>query len=163
MLRTHTCGELTKNDLGKVVSLTGWVHRVRDHGGVTFIHIRDRYGITQGLIDLTKGEANTINTVKALGREDCIRIHGQVIKRDEKDINKNLITGEIEVAIDKLEILNKSLTPPLEIDDTKDVKEEVRMKYRYLDLRRDKLKDNIIFKTRAMQSIRGSLLSLYFL
>jgi len=163
MLRTHTCGELTKNDLEKRVSLTGWVHRIRDHGGVTFIHIRDRYGITQGLIDLTLGKKEIVDLVKSLGREDCIRIHGKVIKRDEKDINKNLITGEIEVAIDTLEILNKSLTPPLEIDNNKEVKEEVRMKYRYLDLRRDKLRDNIIFKTRAMQSIRESLLSLNFL
>ncbi len=163
MLRTHTCGELTKEHLGKNVSLAGWVHRVRDHGGVTFIHIRDRYGITQVLVDLTKGDKNIIDLVKSLGREDCIRVQGTVIKRNDKDINKNLITGEIEVSIQNLEILNKSLTPPLEIDSTKEVKEEVRMKYRYLDLRRDKLKDNIIFKTKAMQNIRKSLLSHNFL
>jgi aspartyl-tRNA synthetase len=134
MLRTHTCGELTKEDIGKSVELCGWAPGPRDHGGLIFVDLRDRYGVTQIVFNPENKEM--FSSAEKLRREDVIKVKGEVIARKEGMANSNLITGDIEVAISSMEILNKAETPPLDIDDRIEAGEELRLKYRYLDLRR---------------------------
>lgn len=142
MLRTHTCGELTKKEVGKTIELAGWVHRRRDHGGLIFIDLRDRYGLTQVKFDpdinkKAHGQAENLRS------EWVIRVKGKVIKRPADMVNKKLKTGEIEVEASELEILSRSKTPPFEIDEekAKEANENLRLKYRFLDLRRQKLQE----------------------
>jgi len=154
MLRTNTCGELTKKHLKKKVSLAGWVHSRRDHGGVIFIDLRDRYGLTQIVFDPSH-EKKAYNKADKLRREDVILVKGKVRKRKKGMVNKKLKTGEIEVIVDSLEILNKSEVPPLEIDDRKVVEnEELRLKYRYLDLRRPQMQFHLEIRHKIAQAVR---------
>jgi len=156
MLRTHTCGQLRKKDIGKTVELSGWVQSYRDHGGVIFIDLRDRYGLTQIVFDpsYNKQSHKTANLVR---REYVIRIKGKVRYRGDGLVNPKLKTGEIEILADEIEILTKSLTPPFEIEDKIDVKEDLKLKYRYLDLRRPVMKNNIITRHNTIQIVRQYL------
>jgi len=153
-LRTHTCGELRTTDIGKTVTLCGWVQKTRKLGGATFIDLRDRYGITQ-LLFLTD-DANSANIGgDGFVREMVIRATGSVIERESK--NKNLPTGEIEIKLNKVEVLNKSLTPPFTIEDETDGGDELRMKYRYLDLRRSVVRKNLELRHRLAMETRNYL------
>src|SRR5574341_1059176 len=135
MKRTHTCGELTKKDLQKEVVLCGWVHTRRDHGGKIFIDLRDRYGITQAVFDPSHNK-QAHEKAQHIGREWVLQITGHVRLRPQGMENTKIVTGEVEVLCDSLEVLNQSETPPFEIDDRTEANEEVRLTYRYLDLRR---------------------------
>ncbi len=161
-LRTNTCGELTKKDLDKEITLCGWLHSSRDHGGVIFIDLRDRYGITQIVFD-PKFNKETHKEAEKLKREYCIQVSGVVQARKKGMVNPKLKTGEIEVFINKLEVLSKSEVPPIEIDDRVDASEEVRLKYRYLDLRRPKMQKNLSLRHKAAQAAREFLSSKDFL
>lgn len=141
MLRTHTCGELNINDAGKEVTLCGWVASRRDHGKLIFIDIRDRQGLTQ-VVFIPKEAPDAYKAAQDLRNEFVIKIKGKVNPRPKGTINSNIATGEIEILAQELEILNSSLTPPFEITDNLEVTEEMRMKYRYLDLRRKKIFHN---------------------
>ena len=156
MFRTHTNGELRLNNVNEQVTLCGWVQKAREMGAMTFVDLRDRYGITQ----LVFGEEHT-KTAKSLGREDVIQITGKVIERQSK--NNNLLTGEIEIIVEKFTLLNKSKTPPFTIEDETDGGEELRMKYRYLDLRRTPLRKNLELRHRLSIEVRKYLDSLNFL
>lgn len=160
MLRTHTCGELTINDLGKTVTLCGWVLRSRDLGGMTFVDLRDRYGITQLVFNLEENEALCMDARK-LGREFVIKTTGTVIERSSK--NTKIPTGEIEIKITALEILNAAKTPPFTIEDDTDGGEDIRAKYRYLDLRRNPLRRNLEMRHRLAIETRKYLDGLKFI
>ncbi len=149
MYRTHTCGELSKKDVGKETRVAGWVQSRRDHGGIIFIDLRDRYGITQVVLD-PKHNPVVHKNAEHLGREYVIAAKGKVRPRMEGMENPNLKTGEIEVIVDDLLILNESKTPPIEIEDRTEADEETRLRYRYLDLRRPIMQERL--KTRAIAS-----------
>ena len=163
MLRTHTCGQLNKNHIKKTVKLCGWVHRRRDHGGLIFIDLRDRYGLTQIKFDPDKNKQAWQEADK-LRNEWVIQAEGMVIARPEDMINKKLSTGEVEVEVEILNILNQSKTPPFEIDEekSKEAGEEIRMKYRYLDLRRKNTMETIIKRHEFIKFIRDYLAELNF-
>ena len=149
--RTHTCAALTKSNEGDMVRLSGWVHRVRDHGGVLFIDLRDHYGVTQVIAD---ADSPVFNQVEAVRSEWCIRIDGNVLARDESLINPKLPTGEIEVFIRDIEVLGKAEELPLLVFGDQEYPEETRLKYRYLDLRREKLQNNMKLRSDVVASIR---------
>ncbi len=152
MYRTHTCGELRLSDAGKEVTLAGWVQTVRKFGAITFIDLRDRYGITQLLID----EAfNSLLEENPVGREFVLQVHGVVSERSNK--NPQIPTGDIEVAVQRFTILNKSATPPFTIQDDTDGGEDLRMKYRYLDLRRNAVKKNLELRYAVNRAARNYL------
>ncbi len=154
MYRTHTCGELRQENIEQTVVLSGWVQRIRDLGGMTFIDLRDRYGITQLIFDLDANK-DLCETARSLGREYVIRVTGIVRERSNK--NKNINTGDIEIEVQKLEVLNKSQVPPFTIETDTDGGEELRMKYRYLDLRRAPLQFNIQLRHRMALEVRNYL------
>ena len=154
MYRTHTCGELRGNNTGETVTLAGWVQKVRNLGGMTFIDIRDRYGITQLVVDEHSSESIRA-TAAELGREYVIQATGKVIERTSK--NSKMSTGDIEVALSGLKVLNASDVPPFTIEDHSDGGDELRMKYRYLDLRRNPLKNALELRHRMAQTVRNYL------
>jgi len=154
MHRTHTCGELTLTDLGKTVVLSGWVQKSRDLGGMTFIDVRDRYGITQLVFDAADDDALR-SKARELGREYVIKVTGQVIERESK--NPKLATGDIELKVSSLEILNPAKLPPFTIEDDTDGGDDLRMKYRYLDLRRSPVRNNLILRHKLAQETRKYL------
>lgn len=161
--RSHDCGELRNGDIGKKVTLSGWVHRRRDHGGLIFVDLRDRYGITQLVFDPVKNQTAHINAEK-LRSEWVISIKGTVRARTEGMANPKLSTGSIEVEVIELEILSKANTPPFSIsDETVEVNEEVRLKYRYLDIRRGTIAENLIKRHQAMLAARNFLSANRFL
>ncbi|MCK4669602.1 MAG: aspartate--tRNA ligase [Nanoarchaeota archaeon] len=162
MKRTHTCGELVKKDVKKKVVLQGWVHKRRDHGGIIFIDLRDRYGLTQIVFD-PKHEKKTHELADTLRREDVIEVEGKVRPRPKTMINKKLHTGEIEVIINRLDILNKAATPPIEVDDYKVANDDLRLRYRYLDLRRPMMQKFFIARHKATMAARNYLASQNFL
>ncbi len=153
MYRTHTCGELRIADKGKKVTLAGWVQKTRRLGGMTFIDLRDRYGITQLVVDAS--DAALQETVSALGREFVIQAEGEVIERQSK--NAKMDTGEIEIKLESITVLNKSVTPPFTIEEVSDGGEDLRAKYRYLDLRRPPLQRALALRHRLAQEVRGYL------
>ena len=155
MHRTHTCGELTKKDDTKEVILSGWLHSRRDHGGLIFIDLRDRYGLTQIVFDPKFPDAH--KQAENFRREFVLKIFGTVRPRPEGMKNPNMYTGEIEVLVHKVTILNKAETPPLEVDDRVVANEDMRLKYRYLDLRRPIMQKHLIVKHKAMQGAREFL------
>ena len=155
MYRTHNCGELRKSDIGKQVSLSGWVQKMRDKGFMIWVDIRDRYGISQLIFDEQRTSKDLLNQAKSLGREFVIQIDGEVIERASK--NLNIPTGDIEILVKKLTILNSSATPPFTIEDNTDGGEELRMKYRYLDIRREPIKKNLILRHQITQQVRKYL------
>ena len=155
MYRTHTCGELRLADAGKEVVLSGWVQRVRDKGTLLWIDIRDRYGLTQLFLQEGVSSAEVIEKARTLGREFVIQAKGIVIERESK--NPNIPTGEIEIQLNELNILNASKTPPFTIEDKSDGGDDLRMKYRYLDLRRNPLKNNLILRHNVAIETRSYL------
>jgi aspartyl-tRNA synthetase len=162
MLRTHTCGELNIKDAGKDITLCGWVATRRDHGKLIFIDLRDRYGLTQVVfIPQESGEAYKI--AQDLRNEFVVRVSGKVNARPKGTINHNLSTGEVELLAKDLEILNSSLTPPFEIREDLVISEEMRLKYRYLDLRRRKVFHNFILRSQVYKIIRNFLDSYNFI
>jgi aspartyl-tRNA synthetase len=160
--RTHTCGELRPSDAGKRVILMGWVHRRRNLGGVVFIHLRDREGVTQ-LVFLESTSAELHQKVELLGSEYVIAVEGVVEGRSADTVNPTIPTGEVEVAVDKLWILNESRTPPFPMEEEVDVKEESRLKYRYVDLRRPHMQRNIILRSKVAFAVRKTMVERGFL
>ena len=155
MYRSHNCGELRISDLNKQVELSGWVQKVRDKGFIMWVDIRDRYGITQLIFDQERTSNDVIELAKTLGREFVINVKGSVIERNSK--NSLMNTGDVEVLVSELKILNNSLTPPFTIEDESDGGEELRMKYRYLDIRREPVKNNLILRHKITQQVRNYL------
>ncbi len=155
MYRSHNCGELRISDLNKQVELSGWVQKVRDKGFIMWVDIRDRYGITQLIFDQERTSNDVVEVAKTLGREFVINVKGSVIERNSK--NSLINTGDIEVLVSELKILNNSLTPPFTIEDESDGGEELRMKYRYLDIRREPVKNNLILRHKITQQVRNYL------
>jgi len=160
MLRTVTCGALNLNNLGESVALCGWVQKSRDLGGMTFIDIRDRYGITQLVFNMDDNR-ELCETARTLGREFVIRAIGTVVERSNK--NPKMPTGDVEIKITALEILNAAKLPPFMIDDETDGGDELRMKYRYLDLRRNPVRNNLVLRHKMAQSVRRYLDALDFI
>ena len=162
MTRTHHCGELTKQQIGQTVTLMGWVHGMRDHGGVLFIDLRDRHGLTQLVFDIEK-DATLHAQANNVRNEYVIAVNGEVRLRPEESVNPQLTTGEIEIVVASLQVLNQAKTPPFVIEDDADVTETIRLKHRYLDLRRPrmqqllKLRHDAAFQTRQFLHQRGFL------
>lgn len=155
MYRTHTNGELRLANVGEKVTLAGWVQKTRDKGFMIWVDLRDRYGITQLIFDADRTSKEIVEKAKTLGREFVIQVNGEVIERVSK--NKNIPTGEIEILVNELTILNKSLVPPFTIEDATDGGDELRMKYRYLDIRRNPVKENLIFRSKVAIETRKYL------
>jgi len=162
MLRTHTNNQLNKSHVGQTVTLTGWVHRRRDHGGLIFVDIRDRYGLTQIVTD-PNDFAEAHSTANEVRPEYVIKVTGTVRPRPEGQNNPNMSTGDIEVLINQFEILNRSKTPPFEIDHEHEVDEALRLKYRYLDLRKQRLQRNIVTRHKVVKMMRDFLDKLEFI
>ena len=155
MFRSHTNGELSLQHLNEEVTLSGWVQTIRDKGFMIWIDLRDRYGITQLVFDQERSTAELMENAKKLGREFVIQVTGKVIERVSK--NPNIPTGEIEILVEKLTVLNESQLPPFTIEDETDGGEELRMKYRYLDIRRNPVKDKLVFRHKMAQKVRNYL------
>ena len=155
MYRSHTCGELRSSHTEKNVVLSGWISKLRDKGFVVWIDLRDRYGITQLVFDEERTSADLLENARKLGRETVIQVKGKVIERASK--NPNLPTGDIEVLVEEMNVLNKALLPPFTIEDETDGGEDLRMKYRYLDIRRNPVKNNLIFRHKVTMEVRKYL------
>ena len=158
--RSHNCGELSVKDIDKKVFVSGWINKKRDHGGVLFIDLRDYFGMTQCVVNSDNKMFSELETLKL---ESVIKITGKVVKRSLDTINKNLPTGEIEILSEKIEILNESEQIPFQVAMEDDSPEELRLKYRYLDLRREKNKKNIILRSKIINSLRSKMISRGFL
>src|SRR5258707_2512387 len=160
--RTHTCGELRASDAGKKALLMGWVHRRRDLGGVIFIHLRDREGVTQ-LVFHEDAEPAVHQKAELLASEYVIAAEGTLALRTAENINPAIPTGEVELVVERLWILNESRTPPFPMEDNVDVKEDARLKYRYVDLRRPRMQRNIILRSKIAFAARQALTDQGFL
>ncbi len=160
MYRSHNCGELNASHINTEVTLAGWVQKSRDKGFMNWVDLRDRYGITQLIFDEGRSEKSVFELAKTLGREFVIQVKGTVIEREAK--NKNISTGEIEILVTQLTILNASLTPPFTIEDETDGGEDIRMKYRYLDIRRNPVKNSLMFRHKVAMEVRKYLSDLDF-
>jgi aspartyl-tRNA synthetase len=160
MYRSHNCGELNASHINTEVTLAGWVQKSRDKGFMNWVDLRDRYGITQLIFDESRSIKEVFETAKTLGREFVIQVKGTVIEREAK--NKNIPTGEIEILVTELTILNASLTPPFTIEDETDGGEDIRMKYRYLDIRRNPVKNSLLFRHKVAMEVRKYLSDLDF-
>ncbi len=152
MIRSNTCGELNMENVGQNVTLCGWVQKSRMFGGMLFVDLRDRYGITQLVFDK---DSACFEEASNLGREYVVQAVGNVVERSNK--NPNIATGDIEIDVKEMTVMSKSEVPPFTIDDNTDGGDELRMKYRYLDLRRNTLKEKLIFRHKIAQSIRSFL------
>ncbi len=161
MLRTHTCGELRLSDVNKQVTLTGWVQRTRDKGSLLWIDLRDRYGITQLFLEEGKTDASLLQTARQTGREYVLKVQGTVVERMSK--NDKMPTGDIEIKVSSIEVLNPSKVPPFTIEDNTDGGDDLRMKYRYLDLRRNPVRENLQLRHKMAQQTRIYLDSLNFI
>jgi len=157
MYRSHNCGELTAAHINTEVTLAGWVQKSRDKGFMIWVDLRDRYGITQLIFDEERSSISIMEQAKSLGREFVVQVKGTVIERASK--NPNLPTGDIEILVSELSILNQALVPPFTIEDNTDGGEELRMQYRYLDIRRNPVKNNLIFRHKVTQEVRNYLSS----
>ncbi len=155
MYRTHSNGELRSSDINKEVVLSGWVQKTRDKGFMVWVDLRDRYGITQLIFDEERTSKEVMAVASKLGREFVIQIKGTVIERESK--NPNMPTGDIEILVSKITVLNQSLTPPFTIEDETDGGEDLRMKYRYLDIRRKPVRENLIFRHKVTMAVRNYL------
>jgi aspartyl-tRNA synthetase len=160
MYRSHTCGELNASYINTEVTLAGWVQKSRDKGFMNWVDLRDRYGITQLIFDESRTEKSVFEAAKTLGREFVIQVKGIVIEREAK--NKNIPTGEIEILVTELTVLNAALTPPFTIEDETDGGEDIRMKYRYLDIRRNPVKNSLLFRHKVAMEVRKYLSDLDF-
>ncbi len=155
MYRSHTCGELRSSHINNEVTLSGWVQKTRDKGFVVWVDLRDRYGIIQLVFDEERSDPVILEKAKALGREFVLQVQGTVIERTSK--NPNLPTGDIEILVKELNVLNESLLPPFTIEDKTDGGEDLRMKFRYLDIRRNPVKENLIFRSKVTLEVRNYL------
>jgi aspartyl-tRNA synthetase len=155
MYRSHNCGELRATDVSREVTLAGWVQKSRDKGFMIWVDLRDRYGITQLIFDEERTAKDMMSKAKSLGREFVIQVKGQVIERTSK--NPNMPTGDVEILVSELTILNKAKTPPFTIEDETDGGEELRMQYRYLDIRRNPVRNSLIFRHKVAQEVRKYL------
>ena len=155
MLRTHTCGELRISDVDKEVTLSGWVQKTRDKGGIIWIDLRDKYGITQLILEEGKTDASLLKAASKLGREFVVQAKGKVVERHSK--NDKIATGDIEIRIAEINILNPSKVPPFTIENETDGGEDLRMKYRYLDLRRESVRKNLQLRHQLMKETRAYL------
>lgn len=155
MYRSHTCGELRESHINENVTLSGWVQTIRDKGFVAWVDLRDRYGITQLVFDQDRSSAALLEQARGLGREFVVQVEGEVIERASK--NPHIPTGSVEVLVTKMTVLNESLTPPFTIEDKTDGGEDIRMKYRYLDIRRNPVKENLIFRSKIAIEVRKYL------
>ena len=154
--RTHNCGEIRKENVGQRVKVAGWVHAIRNLGGLVFMHVRDQYGITQGVVS---GESELVETVSHIPTESTVSVSGIVRLRDEHDINKDMPTGEVEIVIDEVEILGKRTKPlPFEVNSEIETREDLRLQYRFLDLRNEKLKNNILLRSKIIQFLRAQMI-----
>lgn len=160
MYRSHNCGELNASNINTEVTLAGWVQKSRDKGFMNWVDLRDRYGITQLIFDESRTNKTVFELAKTLGREFVIQVKGTVIEREAK--NKNIPTGEIEILVSELNILNTALTPPFTIEDETDGGEDIRMKYRYLDIRRNPVKNSLLFRHKVAMEVRKYLSDLDF-
>jgi len=160
MYRSHNCGELNASNINTEVTLAGWVQKSRDKGFMNWVDLRDRYGITQLIFDESRSDKTVFELAKTLGREFVIQVKGTVIEREAK--NKNIPTGEIEILVSELTILNSALTPPFTIEDETDGGEDIRMKYRYLDIRRNPVKNSLLFRHKVAMEVRKYLSDLDF-
>ena len=161
MYRTHNCGELRLKNLNQEVTLSGWAQKSRDKGFMLWIDLRDRYGVSQLIFDEQRSSKELFNKAKSIGREFVIQVKGKIIERSSK--NLNIPTGEIEILVSELNILNESKTPPFTIEDASDGGEELKMKYRYLDIRRNPIKEKLIFRHKVSSEIRNYLTKLDFI
>ena len=157
MYRTHHCGELRTSNINQTVTLSGWVQKFRDKGFLAWVDLRDRYGITQLVFDADRTDETIMEAARNLGREFVIQVSGTVIERASK--NTNIPTGDIEILVQTLKVLNSAQIPPFTIEDQTDGGEELRMKYRYLDIRRNPVKNNLIFRHKVTQEVRNYLSS----
>src|SRR5690606_17084712 len=155
MYRTHTCGELRHDNIGQEITLSGWVQKTRDKGFMIWVDLRDRYGITQLIFDEERTPAEMMEKAKILGREFVIQVKGKVIERESK--NANIPTGDVEILVAALEFLNTSITPPVTIADKTSGGADLRMKYRYLDIRRNPVRNNLIFRHKVSMEVRKYL------
>ena len=155
MYRSHHNGALRLEHVGQEIQLSGWVQKVRDKGFMVWVDLRDRYGITQLIFDGERTDAEIVENARSLGREFVIQVEGKVIEREAK--NDQMPTGDIEILVSKLTILNKSKTPPFTIEDETDGGDELRMKYRYLDIRRNPVRENLIFRSKVTMEVRNYL------
>ncbi|MBO3699712.1 aspartate--tRNA ligase [Roseivirga sp. E12] len=161
MLRSHTCGELRIEHVGTEVTLSGWVQRIRDKGGLMWIDLRDRYGVTQLTFEEGKSDATVVDQARNLGREFVIQVKGKVVERYSK--NDKIPTGQIEIETIELNVLNASQTPPFIIEDDTDGGEDLRMKYRYLDLRRNEVREKLALRSKLAIAVRNYLAEIDFL
>lgn len=161
MYRTHHCGELRASHINQKVTLSGWVQKSRDKGFVAWVDLRDRYGITQLVFDADRTDKKIMDAARNLGREFVIQVSGAVIERASK--NPNMSTGDIEILVESLNVLNTAKVPPFTIENETDGGEELRMKYRYLDIRRNPVKNNLIFRHKVTQEVRNYLSSKEFI
>ncbi|WP_378181375.1 aspartate--tRNA ligase [Aquimarina sp. SS2-1] len=155
MYRSHSCGELRAVDINKEVTLSGWVQKTRDKGFMIWVDLRDRYGITQLIFDEQRTPLDVVENAKNLGREFVIQVKGTVIERESK--NPNMATGDVEVLVEELKVLNEALVPPFTIEDETDGGEDIRMKYRYLDIRRNPVKNSLMFRHQVAMKVRNYL------
>jgi len=155
MFRTHTCGELRKDAVGKKVRLSGWIHSVRDHGGVIFIDLRDHYGLTQIVIDPERAFYQALEKWRV---ESVVRFDGEVVARSPETVNPKLATGEIEVRAEDMEMLGEAEVLPFQVAKDDDAPESLRLKYRFLDLRKEKLHRNILLRSGVINTIRSYML-----
>jgi aspartyl-tRNA synthetase len=160
MYRSHNCGELNASHINTEVTLAGWVQKSRDKGFMNWVDLRDRYGVTQLIFDESRSQKEVFELAKTLGREFVIQAKGTVIEREAK--NTNMSTGDIEILVTELKILNSSITPPFTIEDETDGGEDIRMKYRYLDIRRNPVKNNLLFRHKVAMEVRKYLSDLDF-
>lgn len=161
MYRSHSCGELRNTHIGQEVTLAGWVHKQRDKGFVVWVDLRDRYGITQLVFDEERSDKKLLEQARTLGREYVIQVKGSVIERASK--NDKIPTGQIEILVTELKVLNESILPPFTIEDETDGGDDLRMKYRYLDIRRNPVKNNLIFRSKVTMEVRNYLSSQGFI
>ena len=155
MYRTHNNGALRAEHINETVTLTGWVQKSRDKGFMIWVDLRDRYGITQLIFDEERTPKEVMDLAKTLGREFVIQVTGKVIERESK--NAKMATGDVELLVEKLEVLNEAKTPPFTIEDATDGGEDLRMKYRYLDIRRNPVKEKLIFRHKVSIAVRNYL------
>ena len=160
MYRSHNCGELNASHINTEVTLAGWVQKSRDKGFMNWVDLRDRYGVTQLIFDESRSQKEVFELAKTLGREFVIQVKGTVIEREAK--NTNMVTGDIEILVTEMKILNASITPPFTIEDETDGGEDIRMKYRYLDIRRNPVKNNLLFRHKVAMEVRKYLSDLDF-
>ena len=158
--RSHTCSEITKKNSGDTVKLSGWIHRKRDHGNLLFFDLRDHFGLTQCVIENSN---NFFKKVEKIKPESVVCVTGKVVNRTADTINKDLFTGEIEVKVSSFEVLSESKDLPMPVFGEQDYPEEIRLKYRFLDLRRQEMHDNIILRSKVISFIRNKMIADGFL